>query len=189
MTQAGNKTLQLSLMASMLADSEMEDNAQSILDNHMSRIWESTGQTPCRSPGDRHSPPHLSTWSPVRARRSLMPLTLSTNASNELVTGIKSKRRETMHIVKQDSYSRTAETDILHKTTQSHNKGHQNKYPGSDSAYSSQANEAIWYRPTDARVLSSSSGRRDTESSYSTGDSGASSAIIPLAPHDPANDK
>ncbi|KAK2148999.1 hypothetical protein LSH36_472g02060 [Paralvinella palmiformis] len=39
-----------------LANKDMEDNAQSILEEHCSRVWDnSNGQTPSRSPG-RHSP-------------------------------------------------------------------------------------------------------------------------------------
>ncbi len=59
-------SLQLStLMANVLAPEE-EDNAQSILEEHCSRIWDgSNDQTPSRSPpGGRHSP---KSWSPDRS--------------------------------------------------------------------------------------------------------------------------
>ena len=48
----------MALMATAMAEKEKqdEDNAQSILEEHCSRIWDSSaGQTPSRSPG-RHSP-------------------------------------------------------------------------------------------------------------------------------------
>ncbi|XP_074647561.1 axin-1-like [Tubulanus polymorphus] len=56
-----------SLMAA--AEKDREDNAQSILEEHVSRIWDcSNGQTPSRSPG-KHSP---KSKSPERAYRKLL---------------------------------------------------------------------------------------------------------------------
>lgn len=45
------------LFASAIANSDPEDNAQSILDDHVSHIWNSSGVTPSRSPG-RLTPDH-----------------------------------------------------------------------------------------------------------------------------------
>ena len=59
-------SLQLSTLMATVMGPEDEDNAQSILEEHCSRIWDgSNDQTPSRSPpGGRHSP---KSWSPDRS--------------------------------------------------------------------------------------------------------------------------
>lgn len=222
MAGGNQSSLQLSLVASMLvvaadggtgADEQGdEDEAQSILDNHMSRIWQSSGQTPCRSPGGRHSPPAISAaaasfvpgWSPGRARRSLLTLPPATPSFPATVASpadtSRSRRRETVH---GSTMRPQAVDDVIGaghgqrmagggSSSSSHRARHQQ---GSvDSAYSSQANEpaAVWHRSlphtslAPAGLGSGSNRMRDGESTYSTADSGISDNP-PTS--DPASDK
>ena len=61
------------LFASTLAESDFDDNAQSILDDHVSHVWSSSGPTPSRSPGY---------VTPDRNRRNLIhPLPSATNSA------------------------------------------------------------------------------------------------------------
>lgn len=46
------------LIASGMTSNDHEDNAQSILDDHVSHIWNSSGVTPSRSPPGRLTPDH-----------------------------------------------------------------------------------------------------------------------------------
>ena len=69
---AHNKSVSMmELMATAIAEQEREDNAQSILEEHCSRIWESSaGQTPSRSPG-RHSPERRDRDRSISGRRPI----------------------------------------------------------------------------------------------------------------------
>lgn len=48
---AHNSSFTSMLFASTVGTSDAEDNAQSILDDHVSHVWNSSGATPSRSPG------------------------------------------------------------------------------------------------------------------------------------------
>nr|AKJ32472.1 axin [Pinctada fucata] len=70
---ARNNTSSTSIIHPLMTSTVIEDDPDSILEEHCSRIWESSaGQTPSRSPG-RHSPTNLKPKSPDRTfgRKSL----------------------------------------------------------------------------------------------------------------------
>lgn len=60
------------LLASTIGNSDLEDNAQSILDDHVSHVWNSSGATPSRSPGFRtpDRPRHDLTRQPQAAQKN-----------------------------------------------------------------------------------------------------------------------
>ena len=111
-----------SLMAAAIEQRGLEDNAQSILEEHVSRIWDNSAQqTPSRSPG-RHTP--LSK-SPERAYRKL----LSPGYMASPVTYSKACKRKEKDYISLVSYDSGVSEPTHHHGVGYTDHGHHSDYP------------------------------------------------------------
>ena len=106
------------LLASTLAESDFDDNAQSILDDHVSHVWSSSGPTPSRSPG---------VVTPDRNRRNLIhPLSSATNSACPK-TLFKQKSSGPLHST---SYTSGVSHQVGGQPVPGHKQGQRHQRPG-----------------------------------------------------------
>lgn len=206
-TSSKNNTTATSIVPLLTSSMIDEENANSILDEHCSRIWErSAQQTPSRSPG-RHSP---RSKSPDRFRKSLahsqphsctssMPGTLHVKSSHS------KKRADFTHSVSSfdsgrgDEISNTCTTVETHKHYHHHHHHHHDKGRSSKSKQRFEMQQhGMWGENTPRHHSASGTRQRPSRSASSDACSNLDSGISTIGSYsqpteismlDPANTK